>query len=123
MKHPRDRPVLGGDLSRPEAVGDGAAFGGDRIRFEFKYRKRGSSYCCSFYRPLDQFGPDPAQRIATHRPCRGSVAVALATAGHEGRRIRTEVSNPTPSASCISANTLCRLASARKTSINTDISR
>src|SRR5262245_37814841 len=36
---------------------------------------------------------------------------------------RTPVSNPTPSASCISPNILCRLASARKTSINNGISR
>jgi len=40
---------------------------------------------------------------------------------HGGRRIRTAVSNPTRSASCISPNILCRLASARKTSINTAI--
>jgi hypothetical protein len=36
---------------------------------------------------------------------------------------RTPASNPTRSASCISPNILCRLASALKTSINTGISR
>jgi hypothetical protein len=40
-----------------------------------------------------------------------------------GRRVRTPASNPTRSASCISPYVLCRLARARKTSINIGISR
>src|SRR5262249_757474 len=53
----------------------------------------------------------------------GPLCHAISPETHEGRPIRTPVSNPTPSASCISPNILCRFASARKTSINTGISR